>query len=197
MSRYLNYIKKRIRYFYVSIYICILIFLYIYQSSSNLPDIMITNPINIIEILTILTLTTGALIHLGITHALRRSYHLIKVDLGFKESITYYGAIFIFGVVLIILYYYYKQQYLIFLFPLILVLIGTGYYFGMEELIPERKKNTVTVKWIIQDTSGITILKILSHMELYQTTDTDYRFRYITGEEFIIPIGQIQEIKKP
>jgi hypothetical protein len=129
------------------------------------------------------------------THALRRSYHLIRVDLGFKESITYYGAMFIAGVAVSILYYYYQQQYLILVFPLVLILIAIGYYFGMEELIPERQRNTVTVKWIVQDNSGIT-LKSLPHMELYQTTDTDYRFRYINGEEFIIPTGLVQEIKK-
>ncbi len=163
----------------------------------KLPNSIITNSINIIGILTVSALATGALIHVGITHALRKSYHLINADYGFKDSISFYGGLFIYGIVIFILSNFYQQQYFLILIPLPLVFIGIGYCFGVDELISERKSKTVTVKWIVQDTSGITTLKSLSHMELYQTTDTDYRFRYITGEEFIIPIGQVQEIKKP
>jgi len=62
-------------------------------------------------------------------------------------------------------------------------------------LHPDDNKR-VTLKMITCDGSGCERLETRDNLELYQITSTDYRFKDSKNKkEFIIPIGQIQEIE--
>lgn len=143
----------------------------------------------IIEIITVFVLAIGFFIHMGVTVALRRNYSLIAVGLGFKESITFYGGLIFLGIILSILNYYYNQQYLFIIVLLFIgLLIAFGYFLAEGSIVQPIKNARVTLKMIVHETSGNTRLKIIHNLELYQTTDKDYRFKATSGNEFIIPI---------
>lgn len=57
------------------------------------------------------------------------------------------------------------------------------------------KLRTLTLKAIVYDGSGCKRLETKENLELFDRTNTDYRLKDVTtGNEFIIPIGQVQEI---
>ncbi len=146
-----------------------------------------------IEILTVVALAIGTLMHIGSVFALRKNYRFIRVGFGNKELTIIYGSMFIFGISIITLYYYYRQLLAIVLIPLIILLFYSGYTTEIKDT-HSRQNDKVTLKMFDQDKSDNTRLKIINNLELYQTTDTDYRFKDIIGNEYIIPTGQVQEI---
>ncbi len=57
------------------------------------------------------------------------------------------------------------------------------------------KNNNLTLKMVTYDYTGRKRLRKKPGLELFDITDTDYRFRDSNGNEYIIPIEQIQEIE--
>lgn len=169
------------------------------QSLGNLPiSNLLEKPrvADIIALVTVIAIAFGTLIYLGFTLTLEKNYRFIRVGFGFKEFIPFCGSLILLGIASMVLYLIYKQTY-ISLAPLIyaLLLILIGHVLGKKS--QPIKKEKVTLKMIVHETSGNTRLKIIHNLELYQETDKDYRFKATNGNEFIIPIGQVQEIVKP
>lgn len=177
--------------------IIIFLFIIIVISPQILGNSLVSNLFNnstkLIEILIMVALAIGFSIYLGSIFALRKNYRFIRVGLVNKERITFYGTVFLFSIIIIILYYYYQQLLVLILIPLIGLLLYIGYINEINQ-IRSMQNDKVTLKMFAQDNSDNTRLKVIHNLELYQTTDTDYRFKDINDNEYIIPIGQVQEI---
>lgn len=150
--------------------------------------------VDIIALITIIAITTGSLIYLGFSIGLHGNYRLIRVGFGFKQFISFSGSIILLGTVLLVLSLVSKQPYSVVVALYMLLLILMGYVLG--KLTGQLKINEkVTLKMVVKDAAGNTRLRMKHDLELYETTDQDYRFKdFKTGNEFIIPIGQVQEI---
>lgn len=169
----------------------------------NRENSIFKNPTNIIEILGLSVLAIGSLIYIGATRALRNNYQFIRVGFNTKDLMKFQGALFVFFSVLIyfIIYYEYLNTFsvsIVITIVLLVLLIPLFFFIGYLSEIYEiqlNKNNTITLKMFVQDTSGNKNLKIIYNLELFQTTDNDYRFKDINKNELIVPIGQVQEIK--
>ncbi len=149
-------------------------------------------------LITAIILAIGTLVYIGFNSALIRNYRFIIVHFGYENQISIYGGLIVFGIVLILIRIIYPQSIvapvaisLLLLDSLILVFIGVE--LGTDN-VKSIKNQKVTLKMVVRDVSGNTQLKIIHNLQLYQTTDNDYRFKCINGNEIIIPISQVQEI---
>jgi uncharacterized protein YpmB len=148
---------------------------------------------DIIAIITIFVLALGVSTYFGIRYAMRKKYRFIELDIGIKENITILGSMFL----LFIANAYFFNQYTIlnilnYIYSMTLIAFLFGYIITM---MPEENEK-VTLKMVVCDESGCKKLEKRENLELYQTTDKDYRFKDASGKEFIIPIGKIQEIER-
>jgi hypothetical protein len=189
------------------ILICLLSFfsvIVIFELLKNLPpgSLPALNITEKIEIVGIASLAIGILIYTGSNKALIDNYSLISVGFNSKTLIMIYGSpfIFLFALCLYILSKNPNWTILLMILALILILsigfIGTGYVLGKYIQIPALKNTKVTLRKIVRDPLGNTISERLPNLHLYQTTDVDYRFNDDNGKEYIIPMEQVQEIKK-
>lgn len=72
-----------------------------------------------------------------------------------------------------------------------------AFFIGMTSYINPDINKKVTLKMITCDETGCKRLETRNGLELYQITNTDYRFKDLNNKkELIIPIGQIQEIEE-
>lgn len=105
---------------------------------------------------------------------------------AFFKNLPYHLAIYlaIFGIVTFIAAVFPELILLYYILTICLLVIGFGI---LEEKYREKDKN-FTLK-IIDD------IYPRYHLELYQITSNDYRFKDPAGNEFIIPIEQVREIR--
>lgn len=182
------------------------VFLFIILLLSRLPENIFPKGLSIfdtIEIAGIASLAIGTLIYMGLAKALNNNYSFLKAGFGSEKLIMIYGALFVsfFALSLYLINTTPSNdiknliQVLILLF--VFGFIAIGYALGKYIIIPGLEKEKVMLMRFVRDASGNTISEPIPNLILYQTTDVDYRFKDDTGKEYIIPIEQVQEIKKP
>lgn len=168
-----------------------------------------TTPVNIETIgrISIIVSAIGTVIYAGLIKGLSDNYRLIRVGFNREQLIMFYGAS-IFSVIALALYLLYNSPpwkitvligllILIFTFGFLLI----GYVLGKYIIIKPIKTDTVTLNSPITNASGI-MTPELSNLELYQITDTDYRFKEAIIQdkkecikEYIIPKEQVKNIE--
>ena len=169
----------------------------------NIDNSLFKNSTNIIEIFGISVLAIGSLIYIGATKALHDNYQSISIGHNNKDLMKFQGALFVSFIVLIYFIIYYNAHNIFSVsisitIGLLILLLPLLYFIGdLSERydIQLNKNKTVTLKMFVQDTSGNTNLKIIHNLVWFQTTDNDYRFKIINGNELIVPIEQVQEIE--
>ncbi len=103
------------------------------------------------------------------------------------ENLIYLLEIYlaIFVIVTIIAYFYSTPEQILIWYVLIISLLLIGFGYLQEKNRP--KNNKLTLRRINHN-------EPMENLELFDITDTDYRFKDMEGNELIIPIGQVQEI---
>lgn len=209
----MGYIKKFLKNhgiigeFIVLLFINYFYFFYIDKSnqdfwihiSSKINNLSVTD---IIAFLTISIFAIGSVYFIGYTTASRINYHLLKNNLGFRDQMIKSGVLFFSAFFLPLLIFFLsklelsniafsldsKNIVLIFLINIVLIFIF-GYlneiYHKNEKLCDNIGKGKIY-------TVDITPIEF---SELYQTTDVDYRFKDLYGNEFIIPIENVKKIE--
>ncbi len=146
---------------------------------------------------------------MGLTKGLSDNYRLIRAGFNREQLIMFYGAS-IFSILALVLYHLYNPPpWIISVLISALILIFTfgflliGYVLGKYIIINPIKKDTVTVTLNspITNASG-TMTPELNNLELYQITDTEYRFKEVIIQdkkeyikEYIIPKEQVKNIE--
>ncbi len=139
---------------------------------------------DIIAVFSVLALATGVLYYAGHHKKTQEKYHSKEINLDLKFRLSILGALFAFLPVLVFM----PIQYALLLLILVGLIISYGYH---SEDVHVRK---CTLKMVTLDESGGKRLDTRENLELFDTTDTAYYFKDLNGNEYIIPIGQIQEI---
>lgn len=146
-------------------------------------------------IITTSALALGVLVYIGNCAAMQMKYRFIELRFGFKDYTITVGSLFLF--VIAAIYFSVKQDYLLNVLYYMAAMGFLAFFLGLTIYInPDNHKN-VTLKMITCDEAGCKRLETRNGLELYQITNTDYRFKDLnTKKELIIPIGQIQEIEE-
>ena len=158
-------------------------------SSNDLKPIEIISSLAIKDLIAVLGISTfviGTFLLLGANFKQTQDYHLKRFEFSIKYQILIYGGIYVSFIIYVISATFYDIQVpLLFLIPLVLIL--HGYYLTGESEI-------VTLKMVTFDEQGSKKIET-RNLELYDTTDKDYRFKDpYNGNELIIPNNQVLEI---
>lgn len=158
-------------------------------SSNDLKPIEIISSLAIKDLIAVLGISIfviGAFLLLGANFKQTQDYHFKMFEFSIKYQILICGGIYVSFIIYVISATFYNIQVpLLFLIPLVLIL--HGYYLTEESEI-------VTLKMVTFDEQGSKKIET-RNLELYDTTDKDYRFKDPdNGNEFIIPNNQVLEI---
>lgn len=158
-------------------------------SSNNLKPLEIISSLAIKDLIAVLGISAfviGTFLLLGANFKQMQNYHLKSFEFSIKYQILTIGGLYVSLIIYAILYIFYEiREPLFFLIPLVLILHGS-YLTGKPEI--------VTLKMVTFNEQGSKKIETRSELELYGTTDKDYRFKDLNGNEFIIPNNQVLEI---
>ena len=158
-------------------------------SSNNLNPIEIISSLAIKDLIAILSISVfviGISFILGSSIKQSQDYHFKNFEFSIKYQILIFGGMYVLYIIYVISAIFYDISAPLFLFiPLLLILHG---------YCLTTKFETVTLKMVTFDEQGSKKIEIRNNLELYDTTDKDYRFKYLNGNEFILPNNQVLEI---
>ncbi len=141
---------------------------------------------DLIAVLVIGAFIMGTSFILGFNLKESQDYHFKNFKVSTKYQILIFGGMYILYIIYIISAIYYDNRVILFLLiPLVLIL--QGYFLTV-------KYETVTLKMVTFNEQGSKKIETRNELELYDTTDKDYRFKDSKGNEFIIPNNQVLEI---
>ena len=184
--------------FYKSILINILfgviitVIILITISLNNLDPIKIILNLAIKDLIAILGISAfviGTSFILGVNLKQTQDYHFKSFEFSIKYQILTIGGMYVLYIIYVILSMFYNIQAPLFLF-IPLLFIFQGYYLT-------EKSEIVTLKMATFNEQGSIKIETRYHLELYDTTNKDYRFKDLNGNEFIIPNNQVLEIIYP
>lgn len=137
---------------------------------------------------------TWVLIYLGNIVVMKNKYRFIELRFSFKQYTITVGLLLL--VVIAAIYFYAnKQDASMNVLYYILEIGFLAFLLGLTIWIMPDDNTRVTLEMIICDKSGFKRLETKNDLELYQITNTDYRFKDLNNRnEYIIPTGQIQKI---
>ena len=144
---------------------------------------------DLITILGISAFIIGTSFILGVNLKQTQDYHFKSFEFSIKYQILTIGGIYVLYIIYVILSIFYNIQAPLFLF-IPLLFIFQGYYLT-------EKSEIVTLKMVTFNEQGSKKIETRNELELYDTTDKDYRFKDSDGNEFIIPNDQVLEIIYP
>ena len=141
---------------------------------------------DLITILGISAFIIGTSFIIGVNLKQTQDYHFKSFEFSIKYQILTIGGIYVLYIIYIILSIFYNIQAPLFIF-ILLLFIFQGYYLT-------EKSEIVTLKMVTFNEQGSKKIETRDELELYDTTDKDYRFKDSDGNEFIVPNNQILEI---
>lgn len=141
---------------------------------------------DLITILGISAFIIGTSFILGVNLKQTQDYHFKSFEFSIKYQILTIGGMYVLYIIYVILSLFYNIQAPLFLF-IPLLFIFQGYYLT-------EKSEIVTLKMVTFNEQGSIKIETRNRLELYDTTDKDYRFKDLNGNEFIIPNNQVLEI---
>ncbi len=167
-----------------------------YHVFENLSKGKIITPFSIadvIAILTLLTLVLGVIYYVGQKWA-QEKYRLKMGELGIINILLIRGAIFISNIIIAVFLYYtikaietqlVMQYSLPFLYIVLLCGLVVLFGYAIEKQKHTIKNNNITLKMVNSNDP-------IKDLELFDITDKDYRFKDLEGNEYIVPIGQVE-----
>ena len=170
----------------------IIAIIFITISSNNLDPIGTIKNLAIEDLIAVLVISAfvmGTSFILGVNLKQAQDYHFKSFEFSVKYQILTIGGIYVLYIIYVILSIFYNIQAPLFLF-IPLLFIFQGYYLT-------EKSEMVTLKMVTFNEQGSIKIETRNSLELYDTTDKDYRFKDLNGYEFIIPNNQVLEIIYP
>ncbi len=157
--------------------------------SNNLNPIEIISSLVIKDLIAVLGISAfvmGISFILGANIKQSHDYHFKSLEFSIKYQILIFGGMYVLYIIYIISAIFYDISVPLLLFiPLLLILHG---------YCLTTKCETVILKMVTFDEQGSKKIETRNCLELYDTTDKDYRFKDSKGNEFIIPNNQVLEI---
>ena len=141
---------------------------------------------DLIAVLGIGAFVMGTSFMFGVKLRQIQNYHLKSSKYSIKFQISILGGMYVLNIIYTILVVFHDIRALLFLS--LLILLGLqGYTFPVIY-------QTVTLKMVTFNEQGSKKIETRNNLELYDTTDKDYRFKDMDGDEFIVPNNQVLEI---
>lgn len=167
----------------------IIAIIFITISSNNLDPIGTIKNLAIEDLIAVLVISAfvmGTSFILGVNLKQAQDYHFKSFEFSTKYQILTIGGMYVLYIIYTIsaTFYDIKAKLLLFI-PLLFIIHG---YYSTE------KFELVTLKMITFNEQGSKKIKTINELELYDTTDKDYRFKDSDGNEFIVPNNQVLEI---
>lgn len=167
----------------------IIAIIFITISSNNLDPIGTIKNLAIEDLIAVLVISAfvmGTSFILGVNLKQAQDYHFKSFEFSTKYQILTIGGMYVLYIIYTIsaTLYDIKAKLLLFI-PLLFIIHG---YYSTE------KFELVTLKMITFNEQGSKKIKTINELELYDTTDKDYRFKDSDGNELIIPNNQVLEI---
>ena len=167
----------------------IIAIIFITISSNNLDPIGTIKNLAIEDLIAVLVISAfviGTSFILGTNLKQAHDYHFKSFEFSTKYQILTIGGMYVLYIIysISVMFYDIKATLLLFI-PLLFIIHG---YYSTE------KFELVTLKMITFNEQGSKKIETINELELYDTTDKDYRFKDSDGNELIIPNNQVLEI---